>query len=286
MKKKSKHRIKINPKELAEGGDITEKEIRKRKWRIPRLWRKGKKLFFYDYAMSNDGIVIRIKRGRGSTYLGRKKGIGPDGNGYLALSLCLDKKQIQSIKLHRLSWETWKNKIPRKLEINHKDGIKSNNSFKNLEVITHKENCQHAMRMGLNWTEKQRKAVSEIHKGKKLSLEHKRKMSKARKGKKLSEETKKKISKANKGKNKGKKHSLETRKKLSVSHRGEKSYNSKLTQKEVDKILILQYKKSWMQQKIADKFKVSKGCVNSILQGYNWNPENLTKEELREKYGN
>jgi len=246
--------------------DLSYKEIKKRRWRTPRLWKKGEKILFNDYAMSNDGTVIRITKNSG-TCLGRKITIWPEkSEGYLILNLSLERKSYTRIKLHRLLWETWVGKIPEGFEMNHKDGKKGNSAdLKNLEAVTHKENMQHAMKIGLNWTEEHRKVISKIHKGKKLSLEHRRIISEANKGKKFSEERKKK---------------------MSMAQRGEKSSSSKLTQKEVDRILILRYKKNWTLQRIADKFKVSKSCINHILLGYHWNPENLTKEELKEKYGN
>lgn len=87
-----------------------------------------------------------------------------------------------------------------------------------------------------------RKKLSEAHKGKKLSAEHKKKISEAGKGKKRPDETKQKISKAQKGcKNhsfgkqlseehrrkisdagKGKKRSEETRGKISEARKGKK----------------------------------------------------------------
>ena len=143
MKSKPGYRIKINPKELAKSGDFTEEEIRERKWRIPRLWRNGKKLLFFDYIIANDGIIIRIIKNSG-TYLGRKTSIRLDRGGYLVLGLYLNKKRIQGIKFHRILWETWVDRIPKKLQINHKDGVKSNNDLKNLEVVTQEENMQHA----------------------------------------------------------------------------------------------------------------------------------------------
>jgi len=231
MEKKSKHKIKINPKELAKHGDMTEEEIRERKWRIPRFWDvRGKKILFNNYIISKDGIVIRITKNSG-TCLGKRIGIRLEGNGYLVLGLYSEGNRHPGTKFHRLMYETWKNKIPKGLQINHKDGVKSNNDLENLEVVTAKENIQHAIRMGLHSTERQRKAVSEVM-------------------------------------------------------TGEKHYGAKLTRKSVKEIRYLSYIRNWTQQKIADKFKVSKGCVNSILQGYHWNIEKLTKEELREKYGN
>ncbi len=65
-----------------------------------------------------------------------------------------------------------------------------------------------------------RRRLSEVNKGKKLSLETKRKMSEAHKGKHHSDKTKRKISKSNARYWRGKHRSLETRKKMSEAHKG------------------------------------------------------------------
>jgi hypothetical protein len=67
-----------------------------------------------------------------------------------------------------------------------------------------------------------RKKMSEAHKGKTLSEEHKGKISEALKGKTVSAETKRKMSEASKGEkhpNYGKTISEETRRKLSEAHK-------------------------------------------------------------------
>jgi hypothetical protein len=61
-----------------------------------------------------------------------------------------------------------------------------------------------------------RKRISELEKGKKVSEETKRKMSQSKKGKKLSEETKRKLSEAHKGK----KHTEEWKEKMSMIMKG------------------------------------------------------------------
>ena len=49
--------------------------------------------------------------------------------------------------LHRKIWERAYGKIPKGLEINHKDGNKLNNDLNNLELVTHQENAIHAHRV-------------------------------------------------------------------------------------------------------------------------------------------
>ena len=51
--------------------------------------------------------------------------------------------------VHRLVWIAFNGSIPEGKFINHIDGIKSNNSLDNLELVTPKENTAHAIKMGL-----------------------------------------------------------------------------------------------------------------------------------------
>lgn len=50
---------------------------------------------------------------------------------------------------HRLIWESVFGPIPRGLEINHKNGVKTDNRIRNLEAVTRSENMRHAYRLGL-----------------------------------------------------------------------------------------------------------------------------------------
>jgi hypothetical protein len=55
-----------------------------------------------------------------------------------------------SIRVHELIAETFLGEKPYEdTEINHKDGVKSNNKLSNLEYTTPKENTQHALHLGL-----------------------------------------------------------------------------------------------------------------------------------------
>jgi len=243
-----KNKIKI--KDLV--GDLSYKEIKRKKWRTPRLWKNGTKLSFTDYIISEDGIVLRIGRVRGS-FIGRRIKSGEDKRGYVGINLSFEKKRYTRIKMHRLIWETWRYKIPDKLQPNHKDGIKNNNDLDNLEIITPKENVQHAIELGLR---KFSKGEKHYMFGKHHTKESKKKISKALIGRKFSKKTREKMRRA----------------------------KAKLTYKEVEKIRLFSYFNEWTLQKIADRFKVSKGCINGIVQGYKWNPDHLTKEELMSQY--
>jgi len=46
--------------------------------------------------------------------------------------------------IHRCIWEAFKGPIPGRLEVNHKNLNRQDNRLENLELLTHRENCQHA----------------------------------------------------------------------------------------------------------------------------------------------
>ena len=52
--------------------------------------------------------------------------------------------------IHRLVFETFVKKIPEGMQINHINGIKVDNRIENLELVTPKENTEHAWRTGLS----------------------------------------------------------------------------------------------------------------------------------------
>lgn len=64
--------------------------------------------------------------------------------GYMVFSI--KKKQI---RVHRFIIECFIGEIPKHLQVNHKDGNKTNNCLNNLEVVTAKENNTHAIKTGL-----------------------------------------------------------------------------------------------------------------------------------------
>jgi hypothetical protein len=74
---------------------------------------------------------------------------GVDWSGYLLVNLF--KNGIpKNMKAHRLVALTFIPNPENKLEVNHKDGIKTNNNIENLEWSTRAENCLHAWGVGLS----------------------------------------------------------------------------------------------------------------------------------------
>jgi hypothetical protein len=81
-----------------------------------------------------------------------KKGVklkpGINSCGYLSVIITHNNKRITK-PIHTLVAETYLGLRPENLVINHKDGNKLNNDITNLEYVTHKQNIQHAWKMGL-----------------------------------------------------------------------------------------------------------------------------------------
>ena len=66
-------------------------------------------------------------------------------NGYVVYTLRLPNRQVKKKLAHRLVMETFSPNLKSKeLEVNHKNGIKTDNRLENLEWVTRQENLQHA----------------------------------------------------------------------------------------------------------------------------------------------
>lgn len=89
------------------------------------------------YSISDTG---QVKKKKGKGY----KVLAISDSGYKILST--DNKTYY---VHRLVWETYNGEIPEGMWINHINGVKTDNSLDNLELVTPKENYRHAMAMGL-----------------------------------------------------------------------------------------------------------------------------------------
>jgi len=64
--------------------------------------------------------------------------------GYWIASLCKEGKYVRR-GVHRMMWEAFNGRIDGRLEINHKDLDRGNNTLDNLEIVTHQQNIQHAI---------------------------------------------------------------------------------------------------------------------------------------------
>ncbi len=105
------------------------------------------------YKVSNLGNVKSI--GRYVDWRNTKKFFrtrilraGSDKSGYSIVVLCKS-GMMKAFKIHRLVAILFIQNINNKLEVNHINGIKTDNNINNLEWCTHSENLKHAHRIGL-----------------------------------------------------------------------------------------------------------------------------------------
>ncbi len=98
------------------------------------------------YQASNHGNVKRISVAKG----GKIKMLSPSKNqcGYLDFSLYKNYKRTH-LRAHRLVALLFIDNPENLTEVNHKNGVKTDNHFSNLEWVSHSENNLHAFRIGL-----------------------------------------------------------------------------------------------------------------------------------------
>jgi len=97
------------------------------------------------YKISNKGNVKSLCRiSRHGRFI-KEKILKPakDKDGYILVTLCKNGRQKTS-KVHRLVCCAFVNNIDNKPCVNHKNGIKNDNTVDNLEWVTIKENTQHS----------------------------------------------------------------------------------------------------------------------------------------------
>ena len=94
-----------------------------------------------NYEVSNLGRVRNVKTGK-------IKAASVNNWGYEYLNLSGHGKYLKT-RVHCLVADAFIGRRPLGLDVNHKDGVKRNNSASNLEYVTRSENCIHAIRLGL-----------------------------------------------------------------------------------------------------------------------------------------
>ena len=67
----------------------------------------------------------------------------PDRQNYMIVDLCANGVASKR-RVHRLVWEAFNGLIFGRLEINHKNLVREDNRLENLEILSHRENVQHA----------------------------------------------------------------------------------------------------------------------------------------------
>lgn len=111
------------------------------------IW-KDIKGYENQYQISNLGNIRALSR------KGQRKGVERmktriSNWGYPIISIWKNNKQ-KTFSVHRLVAETFIANPNNKAEVNHKNGIKTDNRVENLEWVTREENIQHAYNTGLN----------------------------------------------------------------------------------------------------------------------------------------
>lgn len=97
----------------------------------------------YHYLATDDGHIY-------SEHLKRNISEYFDKDGYKKVRLSNGDGTRKVFSVHRLILETFNpNPNSDKLQVNHKDGDKTNNALSNLEWVTCKENVNHAYNLGL-----------------------------------------------------------------------------------------------------------------------------------------
>lgn len=89
---------------------------------------------YENYFISCEGNVLSTKWGKQKLLKNHTL-----TKGYLGVSI-----NTKTIKVHRLMVQTFFENYDPKLQVNHIDGVKTNNNINNLELVTCKENINHA----------------------------------------------------------------------------------------------------------------------------------------------
>lgn len=92
------------------------------------------------YEVSNLGQVASLKFNKR-----RLLKQFPDTKGYPIVKLC--RNDERTFKVHRLVTSAFIGEIPAGMQVNHKDGNKTNNRADNLEIVTNGENQLHCYRV-------------------------------------------------------------------------------------------------------------------------------------------
>ena len=100
--------------------------------------------------MSDMGRV-RSERGARKTHVGLVLKPQRSTDGYPMVRLYHKPEKAKTVKIHRLVALAFLGD-PGSNEVNHKDGVKTNNTLGNLEYVTRTENIRHMRRIGLGKT--------------------------------------------------------------------------------------------------------------------------------------
>ncbi len=94
------------------------------------------------YQISSVGRIKRIAGGKGAR-VGRILRLSIRTNGYISISLTKHNER-RTVWVHRLVCIAFLGLPPARHEVNHKNGVPSDNRIENLEWVTHDANMKHA----------------------------------------------------------------------------------------------------------------------------------------------
>lgn len=91
---------------------------------------------FNDYLVNEDGKIFSKKTNKEIAQAYNQ-------SGYVLYCLLDNNGKKQTVYAHRAAYEAFVGDIIEGYEINHIDGNKKNNHYTNLNLLTHKENCNY-----------------------------------------------------------------------------------------------------------------------------------------------
>jgi len=131
-----------NVRRIARGKLFNAEQIKRAK----QMFAEGAKLREVAvFLNTSNATASAIKNGKtwsgDETY--RPVKVVPDTKFYAQVCLCVN-GIYHRYRVHRLMWETFIGPILGRLEVNHKNLDRMDNRLENLELLTHRENIQHA----------------------------------------------------------------------------------------------------------------------------------------------
>jgi hypothetical protein len=131
-----------NVRRVARGKKFTAEQIDAAK----QMLVEGKTLeFVANFLKTSITTVFSIKHGKTWAGDSSHRPVKPsaDSKHYMKVMLCRNGKYTGTL-VHRAVWQAFNGPIEGRLEINHKNLDRADNRLENLELLTHKENVQHA----------------------------------------------------------------------------------------------------------------------------------------------
>lgn len=115
------------------------------------IWKRYKDTYYEVSNMGNiRSICHSVLKSNGTKYYCVQKILKPakDKKGYLRFGLSINGKLV-TVKAHRVVAEVFIDNIENKKQVNHINGIKTDNRVENLEWVNNSENQIHAVANGL-----------------------------------------------------------------------------------------------------------------------------------------